>query len=76
MNDFPLSSNLVGDLEPIYEEMDGWNCSTSAIKKLSQLPYEARKYVDRIEKFLETKVILISTGPERDETIFLEDPFL
>ena len=76
LNEFPLSSNLVGAIEPIYEEMDGWNCNTSGMKKLSQLPNEARKYVDRIEKFLETKVILISTGPERDETIFLEDPFL
>ena len=76
MNEFPLSSNLVGAIEPIYEEMDGWNCNTSGMKKLSQLPNEARKYVDRIEKFLETKVILISTGPEREETIFLEDPFI
>ncbi len=75
-NEFPLSSDVAETIEPIYEEMDGWNCNTSGMKRLSQLPEEARKYVERIEKFLETKVNLISTGPERDETILLEDPFI
>ncbi len=75
-NEFPLSSDVAETIEPIYEEMDGWNCNTSGMKKLSQLPKEARIYVERIEKFLETKVTLISTGPERDETILLEDPFI
>ena len=71
-----MSSNLAKIIEPIYEEMDGWNCDTSGINKFSQLPKKAKKYIERIEKFLETKVILISTGPERDETILIEDPFI
>ena len=75
-SEFPLSSNLAKIIEPIYEEMDGWNCDTSGINKFSQLPKKAKKYIERIEKFLETKVILISTGPERDETILIEDPFI
>ena len=57
--------------EPIYEEMPGWNQSTSSAKKLSQLPRAARDYVKRIGKLTGAKVSIVSVGPMRAQTIFL-----
>jgi len=61
--------------EPVYEEMSGWRTSTVGITDYSDLPVNAQLYVDKIEKLTHTKVVLISTGPERDQTIVLEDLF-
>ena len=55
--------------------MEGWKSNTSGVKELSQLPKQARYFIERIEQLLETEVALISTGPERDETILLKNPF-
>ena len=58
-------------IEPIYEEFDGWDDDISGVTELSKLPIEAQKYIQFIEKFLETKIMLVSTGPERDENIII-----
>ena len=55
--------------------MSGWRTSTVGITDYSDLPVNAQLYVDKIEKLTHTKVVLISTGPERDQTIVLEDLF-
>jgi len=60
---------------PVYEEMSGWRTSTVGITKYSDLPVNAQLYVDKIEKLIYTEVVLISTGPERDQTIVLKDLF-
>jgi adenylosuccinate synthase len=73
--DFPLLSSLAERIEPIYEEIPGWNSSTLGVTEIDQLPKAARDYIKRIEELIEAPIILISTGPERDETILLEDPF-
>ena len=62
-------------LVPVYEEMPGWSESTVGAKSLEQLPANARAYIARIEEILMTPVDIISTGPDRVETIVLRHPF-
>lgn len=62
-------------LEPIYEDMPGWQASTADVTDLSQLPANALAYIKRIEALLEVPVDMLSTGPERNSTIVLRDPF-
>jgi adenylosuccinate synthase len=60
---------------PVYEEMQGWMESTVGLKSFDALPKAARAYLGRIEALTGVPVDLISTGPERDETIVLRHPF-
>jgi adenylosuccinate synthase len=62
-------------LEPIYEELPGWQDSIFGIRSLDALPENARRYIRFIEEKIEAPVAIISTGPDRDETIMLEHPF-
>jgi adenylosuccinate synthase len=61
--------------EPVYEQMPGWSGSTRGARSYADLPAEAVKYVRRIEELVEAPVVLLSTSPERDDTIVLKDPF-
>ncbi len=61
--------------EPVYEEMAGWKESTKGARSYAELPAEAVKYIRRIEELVEAPVVLLSTSPERDDTIVLRDPF-
>ncbi|MDG2520197.1 adenylosuccinate synthase [Caulobacter segnis] len=60
---------------PIYEEMEGWDESTQGARSTKDLPANAVKYVRRIEELIEAPVALLSTSPERDDTILMRDPF-
>lgn len=62
-------------LTPVYEELPGWDQSTADVKVLSDLPINARAYIKRIEDLLDIPVDMLSTGPERDSTIILRNPF-
>ena len=62
-------------VKPIYKNFDGWKSSTMGIKRFDDLPKNAKKYVLEVEKFIETKISSISTSPERNDTILIEDPF-
>ena len=62
-------------LEPVYEDLPGWKESTADVTKLAQLPANALAYIKRIEDLLEIPIDMLSTGPERDSTIILRDPF-
>ncbi len=73
--DFPVTTSLANGLTPIYEEIDGWTASTIGLKKIDQIPKQARAYIQRIEELTETKVSIISTGPERNQIIFIDNPF-
>ena len=75
LSDFPVTTSLTKKLTPIYEEIDGWNTSTVGLEKMSQLPLNARIYIQRIEELTESKVSIISTGPERNQTITIKSPF-
>ena len=75
LSDFPVNTSLTKKLTPIYEEIDGWNTSTVGLEKMSELPLNARIYIQRIEELTESKVSIISTGPERNQTITINSPF-
>jgi adenylosuccinate synthase len=62
-------------LEPVFEELPGWNESTAGARTLEQLPENARAYIRFIEEVVEAPVDIISTGPDRSETIVLRHPF-
>ena len=62
-------------VKPIYKTFEGWKTSTKGIKNFKDLPENAKKYIRELEQFIETKVSSISTSPERNDTILIEDPF-
>lgn len=62
-------------LEPVYEEMPGWKQSTADVTNMDDLPANAIAYLKRIETLLNVPIDMLSTGPERDSTIILQDPF-
>ena len=62
-------------VKPIYKTFQGWKSSTKGIKIFKDLPENAKKYIKELEQFIETKVSSISTSPERNDTILIEDPF-
>ncbi len=62
-------------IQPIYKTFPGWKESTNGIKNIDELPENAKKYIFAIEDFIGTKISSISTSPERDDTILIENPF-
>jgi adenylosuccinate synthase len=71
----PLFADAYNEIEPVYEELPGWKTSTVGITEHSALPLNARRYLERIEALVGVPLDLISTGPDRDETIVLRHPF-
>jgi adenylosuccinate synthase len=71
----PLSADTYARCIPVYEEMSGWQVSTVGVRTLDGLPENARRYIRRIEELSGVPVDIISTGPDRDETIVLRDPY-
>lgn len=71
----PLGADRYAACEPIIEELPGWSGTTAGVTELDQLPENARAYIARIEELVGVKVTILSTGPDRNETIMLESPF-
>tara|TARA_R110002110_G_scaffold103690_3_gene262060 strand:+ start:998 stop:2290 length:1293 start_codon:yes stop_codon:yes gene_type:complete len=71
----PASAEQQASVEPIYETLEGWSESTFGARSWKQLPATAIKYIRRIEELIEAPVALLSTSPERDDTILVHDPF-
>ena len=71
----PASADDQLKVRPVYKTFKGWKTSTNGIKKFNDLPDNAKKYINYLEKFVETKISSISTSPERNDTILIEDPF-
>ncbi len=71
----PASPGAQAAAEPEYEIMEGWSGSTRGARSWADLPAQAVKYVRRIEELVEAPVTLLSTSPERDDTILVRDPF-
>ena len=63
-------------IKPIYETIKGWQGSIVGIRNIKDLPVEAQLYIKRIEELIFCKVVLVSTSPEREDTIVIENPFL
>jgi len=70
---FPAVSHDLRKIKPIYETLPGWKSDTLGITKIDDLPANARRYVEFLSKFIGVEIGLISTGPERDQTIILND---
>jgi adenylosuccinate synthase len=62
-------------IEPVYEVMKGWQESTAGARSWAQLPAQAIKYIRRVEELIHCPVALVSTSPEREDTILVRDPF-
>ena len=62
-------------IKPIYKSFPGWKHSTSGVKNMKDLPENAKNYIYAVEDFIGTKISSISTSPERDDTILIENPF-
>ncbi|WP_158367357.1 adenylosuccinate synthase [Candidatus Williamhamiltonella defendens] len=71
----PITRDEWAEVEPIYEALSGWKESTFGIKEKSQLPQTALNYIKRVEELTGIPVDIISTGPDREETIILRHPF-
>jgi adenylosuccinate synthase len=71
----PTAAALQERVVPIYETMDGWSETTAGARSWADLPAQAIKYVRRIEELIDCPVALLSTSPERDDTILVTDPF-
>ena len=71
----PLAGELA-NCEPVYEEMPGWQGATRGMKNYNELPENARAYLQRIQELCEAPISMISTGPDRTETIVLDNPLL
>ncbi len=71
----PFAADQQARCMPIYEEMSGWSESTEGARSWAELPANAIKYVRRIEELIDCSVALVSTSPERDDTILVTDPF-
>jgi adenylosuccinate synthase len=72
----PADAVAQAKLVPVYETIEGWNCSTRGARSWADLPANAIKYVRRIEELIGAPVALLSTSPDRDDTIMVRDPFL
>jgi adenylosuccinate synthase len=71
----PSGAEALAKCEPIYEELPGWSESTLGVRDFARLPKKAQSYLRRIEELTETRIDLISTGAERDDTIVVRHPF-
>jgi len=71
----PFSAEGYDIAKPVYIEMPGWNCSTIGTRSFDELPIEAQNYIRKIEELSQLPVDILSPGPDRDETLILQNPF-
>jgi adenylosuccinate synthase len=76
LSDMPADAHTLEQCEPVYETLPGWRSATTGVTDHAKLPPAAKRYLARIEELIGARVILISTGSRREETIRLADPFL
>ncbi|MGL5478387.1 MAG: adenylosuccinate synthase [Clostridium sp.] len=70
---FPASLEDLAKCEPVYEEFEGWDESVADARSYEELPVNARKYIERIEEFTDTRVSIVSVGPKRDQTMRVKE---
>ncbi len=75
MDHLPTAADRQARVRPLYEEVEGWSGSTAGARSWAELPAQAIKYVRRIEELIQCPVALVSTSPERADTILVTDPF-
>ena len=67
--------NNLNQVKPVYKIFPGWKSSTNGIKNIDELPENAKKYIFAVQDFIGAKISSISTSPEREDTILIENPF-
>ncbi len=72
---YPMQMNAQAGVKPVYETLPGWKSSTYGIREYDKLPENAKKYIARLEELLGVKIGMISTSPEREDTIVRYDPY-
>ncbi|WP_425059397.1 Adenylosuccinate synthetase [Sporomusa carbonis] len=75
LNEFPASLKVLAQVEPVYEELPGWDEPTSSVRRYEDLPVNARRYIERLREVSGIAVGIVSVGPGRDQTIILADMF-
>ncbi|KAA5607639.1 adenylosuccinate synthase [Roseospira marina] len=75
LDHFPAGMAAQANVKPVYETLEGWSESTRGARTWADLPATAIKYIRRIEELIEAPVAILSTGPDREETILVHDPF-
>jgi adenylosuccinate synthase len=71
----PFGADAVEACRPIYEDWPGWSTSTAGLREWDALPEAARAYLSRLSEVTGAPIAMISTGPDRDDTILMEHPF-
>ncbi len=72
---FPAHAADQAAVEPVFETMPGWSETTAGARSWADLPAQAIKYIRRVEELIRCPVALVSTSPEREDTILVRDPF-
>lgn len=75
LDHLPAGQRAQTAIEPIYEEMEGWSQTTAGARSWADLPAQAIKYVRRVEELIGAPVAVLSTSPEREDTILMHNPF-
>ena len=75
IKEFPVNLEILENCIPVYEEMEGWKGDISQITKYGDLPQQLKDYISRIEELVKTKVVIVSVGPKRSQTIIREKVF-
>ena len=75
LSHFPSGQGGQDQVEPVYESFEGWSATTAGARSWSELPATAVKYVKSVEELIGCPVALLSTSPEREDTILMADPF-
>jgi adenylosuccinate synthase len=71
----PASERAQAEVEPVYETFEGWQARTAGARSWAELPAQAIKYVRHVEELVGCPVALLSTSPEREDTILMHNPF-
>jgi adenylosuccinate synthase len=75
LNDFPASLKILEACNPVYETLPGWSDDISSIKELNNFPKNVKNYLKRVEELTGASIHIISVGPERNQTIIINNPF-
>ncbi len=75
LNEYPASLKVLGEVEPVYEELPGWETDITGIRRYEDLPLNARRYVERLSECSGARLGIVSVGPDREQTIIMEAMF-
>ena len=75
LNEYPASLKVLGEVEPVYEALPGWQADITGIRRYEDLPLNARRYVERLSELSGARLGIVSVGPDREQTIVLEPMF-